>query len=125
MAAKGTWKKAIVEQMGKVGTYNAAFSPVIDTLADILEKRDKAAKAFKDSGGQSCIEYTSDRGSVNVKKNPQLQIWMDLNAQALAYWRDLGLTPAGLKKLNEAALKPTVKKSPLEEALGSFGGGSA
>jgi hypothetical protein len=52
-------------------------------------------------------------------------VWQDLNTQALAYWRDLGLTPAGLKKLNEAALKPAVKKTALEEALGSFGGGSA
>ena len=38
-------------------------------------------------------------------KNPALVLWDDLNKSALAYWRDLGLTPAGLKKLNDDALK--------------------
>ena len=27
-----------------------------------------------------------------------------MNRDALAYWRDLGLTPAGLKKINEEAM---------------------
>ena len=46
---------------------------------------------------------------------------MDLDTQALAYWRDLGLTPAGLKKINEAAMKEK-KRSALVEALSLFDG---
>jgi hypothetical protein len=45
----------------------------------------------------------------------------DLNRDALAYWRDLGLTPAGLKKTDEAAMKQR-KKSALGEALKGLGG---
>jgi hypothetical protein len=48
-------------------------------------------------------------------------VWQDLNTQALAYWRDMGLTPAGLKKLNDAALKAAKKGTPLEEALKGIG----
>lgn len=124
MTAK-QYKARTRRQMIAVGTYHKSFDPAIDTLAALLEKRDEAYQAFVDAGGESCVEYTSDRGSVNVKKNPRLQVWMDLNAQALTYWRDLGLTPAGLKKLNEAALKPEMKGTALEEALKSLGGGDA
>jgi hypothetical protein len=45
---------------------------------------------------------------------------MDLNAQALTYWRDLGLTPSGLKKLDDQALKAK-KRSSLAEALREIG----
>ena len=34
-----------------------------------------------------------------------LVLIMELNRDTLSYWRDLGLTPAGLKKINESALK--------------------
>jgi hypothetical protein len=40
---------------------------------------------------------------------------MDLNAQALAYWRDLGLTPAGFKRLSDGIKAP--QKTGLELAL--------
>lgn len=122
VTAAPIWMSVIQQQMKMVGTYDVAFEPMIRTLADILEKRDTAFDEFQATGGNACVEYTSDRGSVNVKKNPRLQIWMDLNTQALAYWRDLGLTPSGLKKLNEAALKSDGKNSALEEALKSLGG---
>lgn len=124
MTAK-QYKSKTRRLMSAVGTYHKSFDPAIEALSVILEKRDEAYQAYIDSGGESCVEYTSDRGSVNVKRNPRLQVWMELNTQALQYWRDMGLTPAGLKKLNEAALKPEKAGSPLEEALKSFGGGEA
>lgn len=54
-----------------------------------------------------------------MAKNPLLVMWDDLNKSALAYWRDLGLTPAGLKKIDEMSLKS--KKNPLVEALKELG----
>lgn len=48
-------------------------------------------------------------------------LWDDLNKSALAYWRDLGLTPAGLKKIDDAALKKQ-KRGGLMEALAELGG---
>ena len=120
MKAAG-WKKRIKEQCVSVGTYNAAFDPVINALADILEQRDHAYAEFLESGGEACIMKISDRGATNVGKNPRLQMWGELNTQALAYWRDLGLTPAGLKRIDEQLMKPK-KPSPLAEALKSLDG---
>lgn len=115
--SRGTWKTRVKKAMVEVGTYNTSFDDAIDTLADILERRDQAFQELMDEGGAACFEHVSDRGAVNIKKNPRLIVWQDLNTQALAYWRDMGLTPAGLKKLNEAALKQESKGSALEEAL--------
>jgi hypothetical protein len=35
----------------------------------------------------------------------------DMNAAALNYWRDLGLTPKGLKAIDEQAMKPKPKSA--------------
>ena len=49
-------------------------------------------------------------------KNPALAVWDELNKSALAYWRDLGLTPAGLKHITNTA-PAKVKRSKLEIAM--------
>ena len=56
-------------------------------------------------------------------KNPMLVLELDLNAQALAYWRDLGLTPAGLKKLNADVVKDKTTSDGLEKLLAGLGDG--
>lgn len=65
---------------------------------------------FKNSGQP----YVSDG-----RKSPYITLWDDLNKTALTYWRELGLTPASLKKISEAALKTKVSSS-LEEVLSSL-----
>lgn len=114
------WREVIIDQCTAVGTYKAAFDPVIDTLASVLAQRDKTKAEFRKSGGKSVVEYTNKNGSTNQIKNPLLILWDDLNKSALSYWRDLGLTPAGLKKLNENAMLPQ-KKNALSEALKKLG----
>lgn len=116
------WKSRIKKQMQGVGVYKAEFDAVVVTLAGVLEQRDIAFEDFIASGGETCVEHVSDRGSVNIRRNPRLQVWMDLNTQALAYWRDLGLTPSGLKKLNDAAMKQASEGTALERALGMMTG---
>ena len=118
---KKTWRKKIRAAAQAAGTYKPAFDAVIDALASILEARDAAYKDFIEDGARTTILKTSDRGAVNTAKNPKLQAWQELNTQALAYWRDLGLTPAGLKRITDAAVKP-VKKSILESALEQLAG---
>ena len=110
------WKTKITAQCKEVGTFRKAFCPVIDTLAQVLAQRDATRKELETSGGASVIEYTNKFGATNYTKNPLLVLWDDLNKSALAYWRDLGLTPAGLKKIDEAALKGK-KQSTLAKAL--------
>lgn len=120
MTAK-KWENEVRAQAKAVGTYREAYEPVIMTLATVLEQRDRAYADYIKDGARTTIEKTSDRGAKNVGINPKLRAWQDLNAQALAYWRDLGLTPAGLKRIDEKATKAP-RKSVLAEALESLGG---
>lgn len=100
-----TWKKKIKECMEKAGTYRDCFEPVMDTLADILEKRDNTQELYEKSGANPVVKHTNKGGATNIEKNPLLVVVNDLNRDALAYWKELGLTPSGLKKINEEGLK--------------------
>ena len=114
---KQGWSRKIKEQCEAAGTYQPHHDPVIATLASVLAKRDEAEAQYKANGGQPVIEYTSDRGSKNMVKNPSLQVIIELNSQALAFWRDLGLTPAGLKKLNGDALTAKATTAGFEQLI--------
>ena len=118
---KATWKNRITEACRAAGSYRDFFLPVIDTLAGILEKRDEAQDMFTKSGGNILVKHTNKGGATNIEQNPALRLINALNRDALAYWRDLGLTPAGLKRIDEAAMKQR-KKSALGEALKGLGG---
>ena len=87
------------------GTYESHYDSVIDALAGLLQTRDEAEAQYDAEGREPVIEQVNVTGGVKIVKNPLLQVIMDCNTQALAYWRDLGLTPAGLKKLNADAVK--------------------
>lgn len=119
---KQTWKNRIKDACIEAKTYRECFDAVIDTLAGILELRDDAQIKFEEAGGKTVVEHTNKGGATNTVKNPALVVMMECNAQALQYWRDLGLTPAGLKRINEQALKEDGRKETvLEEALKSLG----
>lgn len=113
------WKRKIKAASRKAGTYKPYFESVIDTLAGIMEMRDAAQEQYEASGAHPTIIHVNKAKEKNVVKNPMLVVVTDLNTQALAYWRDLGLTPAGLKKINEEGLKES-NKSALDAALESF-----
>lgn len=91
--------------MQEVGTYHESFISVIETLAAVMEQRDRAVEQYELLGGETTVSHVNKFGAVNVTKNPALVIVDDLNKTALAYWRDLGLTPAGLKRINDQAMK--------------------
>ena len=84
---KNRWKSKIKASCEELGTYRPSFDVV--------------------------IEYTNKGGSTNHVQNPLLKLANELNRDALTYWKELGLTPAGLKRLNEKALdlKVSNKKS--------------
>ena len=115
------WKYKIVMAMKTAGTYReTCFDPVIDTLASILQRRDEAEALFVASGSNVLVKHTNKAGATNIEQNPTLRMINDFNQMALAYWRDLGLTPAGLKRIDEKAMKQK-KISAMEKALSGFG----
>lgn len=113
---KTQWKKRIISDMTAIGTYREAYDSVIDTLADILERRDAALKQWKDEGCELTIIKTQDRGAKNPAKNPLLAILQECERDALAYWGQLGMTPSGLKK-SFSEEKEKAKASMLASAL--------
>lgn len=113
------WKSRIVKAMKAVGTYQPAFDSVILTLASILERRDEAEEVYINSGNEPIVEHTNKGGATNLEQNPVLRLINDLNRDALQYWRDLGLTPSGLRKINEEALQGK-KMSALDSVLASL-----
>ncbi len=117
---KPDWAARITAAAEEAGTYRPYFDDIISTLADILARRDEAQKAFELSNGNVLVEHTNKAGATNLEQNPCLRLINDLNRDALAYWRDLGLTPAGLKRIDEQAMKQR-KKSVLAEVLKEVG----
>lgn len=116
---KAGWKKRIKESCLSAGTYKPFFDDVINTLADILEKRDDAAEQYKKYGSKPVITYTNKGGNTNPTKNPMLSLWNELNKTALTYWKEMGLTPSEYKKITGD--KPeTEKQSGLMAALSSL-----
>ena len=106
---KRAWKTKIKKACIAVDTYKPEFDYVIDTLAGILERRDDVAAAYEEDP-RPLIEYTNKNDSTNQVKNPLLVLIEDMDKAALSYWRDLGLTPAGLRKINERTFKDTENK---------------
>ncbi len=119
MTAK-KWRLLIVRKMKEAGTYEKIFDPVVETLAGILEQRDAVRDQFIAEGAHALTEYNLDRGGSNMKKNPLLNIWQEADRDALAYWRDLGLTPAGLKKITDDTMQKNQSMSALDKVLANL-----
>ena len=113
---KADWQKKIQNELEALNTYKPAYDTIIGSLAGILEERDRVYQKYQDEGARPIIERTSDRGAVNMAKNPHIVLWNELNAAALSYWRELGMTPAGYKKLNATVIE-NPQQSSLEALL--------
>ena len=118
--SKTKWKNLINKQLSALGLKDDAYSSAVDSLAAILEQRDITFQEFQDSVGKTVIENTNNGGSTNMTKNPLLVMWDDLNKTALAYWRELGMTPSSYKKLTGEGPKKEEKQKGLAAALASI-----
>ena len=116
---KATWKRRIKKACSEVGTYKPQFEAMIDTLAGILETRDEAVKQYEISGGNPVVQHTNKGGATNVVKNPALVIITDMNAQALQFWRELGLTPKGFQAMQKNGFKR--EEASFEDLLSGIG----
>lgn len=115
------WKRKIKRHCKAAGTYRPFFDSVITTLAGILERRDEALQQYELSGRNPVIVHTNKAGASNLEQNPALRAVNDMNRDALAYWRDLGLTPAGLKRINEENMKTQDQQVSLGSVLKDLG----
>lgn len=101
---KRSWINKIKAACEGVGTYKPEFDSVIETLATILQERDEAMEQYIETGSNPVVTHTNKAGAKNYVKNPCLSMWCELNRDALSYWKELGLTPSGLRKIDSQGL---------------------
>lgn len=117
---KDEWVVRIKIACTEAGTYQKWFDDIIDTLAGIMENRDKAQDQFINTfGGKPVVSHTNKGGNTNLVKNPALVLVNDLNATALSYWRDLGLTPKGFQQMQSSGFKK--QEATFEDVLKNIG----
>lgn len=105
------------EAMQSLGTYKPEFDPVITMLCQLKRQYDVLTKQFEEGG--YCYSETTNSGS---KKAPIVVTLEGLRRDILNFYSQLGLTPHGLKKLNEQLLAAESKPvSPLADALRELG----
>lgn len=114
---RAQWEKKLKSQIKFDAEYIPSFQTTIRILSEILEERDRVYEAYLKDGARPVIIFTSDRGAENPKPNPLLRQWQDLNTSALSYLRDLGLTAAGLRKLQGQIPKNEPKGHKLEDFM--------
>lgn len=118
---KAGWKRKIKKAVEDAGLYQPYFDLAIEQLAQILEIRDDAAAQYKASGSHPVVGYTTRGGNTNLKKNPALTVMQECTQQALAYWKELGLTPQGFKRIAGEDMQTTKKEATFEELLLNIG----
>lgn len=116
---RAEWHERIVQSCKDAGTYEPYFENVIDTLAGILENRDLAQKQFKELGATPIIVHVNKGGYENQVKNPALVLMNDMNQQALAYWKELGLTSKSFQAMQKNGFKK--KETTFEDVLEGIG----
>lgn len=104
-----------------LGTYREEFDPAIWALAKVEKERDSAWEEFETEGGIRIVTTVNKAGAEYRQQNPSYTVWLNLVAESRSQRRELGLTPAGLKKLRDDAMKAP-KKSALAEALAKLDG---
>lgn len=109
------YKRDINRMMKQVGIYNKSFEITINTFAKLLYDYQETLAMFEKTGGNVVISHTNKNGSTNIVKNPLYQSIEKMRADIITYARELGLTPAGLKKLNQELQEE--KESPLDSIL--------
>lgn len=93
------YRTQIKKNMKSIGTYKPEFDKTIENLAKIYVDMDTAREQFEKSGGKLVVRHTNKSGATNFVKNPYFLAIEGLQNNILQYSRELGLTPAGLRKI--------------------------
>lgn len=98
------------KHMKSLGVYQAEFEPIIKIYAQLRQQYDVLTAEFEASG----FDY-GEMTQTGSKKATIVLTLENLRKDILTYAGQMGLTPAGLRKLKDA--KASDNTSPLAEAL--------
>ena len=117
---KKTIKKTVAD-MTALGTYRVQFDPAIRVYAEMRNQLDALNADFYDGGGKVTEKYTNKAGATNERKTALYTAIEQLRRDIASTEDRLGLTPAGMKRINEAEMKARKKTSKLTNALENIG----
>ncbi|MEL7610609.1 MAG: P27 family phage terminase small subunit [Bacillota bacterium] len=106
-----------VESLKSLGTYKGEFSPLICRYAEMRLQHEILMQQWYESSCKITERYTNKAGATNRRKTALYQSIENLRRELLEVENTLGMTPAGIKRINHAALKGKTA-SKLEEMLG-------
>lgn len=109
--------KTTISSMQALGVYRNQFDPVIRTYAEIRLHYEKLKGCWAEEGENITEAYTNKAGATNLRKTATYAALEVLRKDILSYETVLGLTPAGLKKINDN-LKRGGGQTKLDKVLG-------
>lgn len=109
--------KQVIEDMKMVGTYRPQFERTIRTYAEISYDHKVMTRKFEESDDLYVEEYTNKSGATNAMTTALYNEIKMIRKDMVNYENILGLTPAGLKKINDEMKKGKGKTSKLASAL--------
>lgn len=109
-------KKSVVENLTTLNIYKKEFDTTIEIYVDLIKQYSKISKEFKAKNCKTEEKTAAGDG----KKSPTVAALENLRKDILSYSTALGLTPAGLKKINEKSMAQK-KQSKLAKALSDLG----
>jgi len=109
--------KTTISAMQSLGVYRAQFDPVIKTYAELRLHYEKLKEKWSEEGENITEAYTNKAGATNLRKTATYAAIEVLRKDILSYETVLGLTPAGLKKINDN-LKKGGGQTRLDKVLG-------
>lgn len=113
--------KKTVADMTALGTYRPQFDPAIRMYADMRYQLELLNEKWWEDGCRVTEEYTNKAGATNERKTALYSAIEQLRRDIAAMEDRLGLTPAGMRRINEAEMKSRKKASKLASALEKLG----
>jgi hypothetical protein len=109
--------KQVIEDMKAVGTYRPQFDRTVRTYAEMSYDYKILLRQFENSGDQFVDEYTNKSGATNAMTTAIYSEIKTIRKEMVTYESILGLTPAGLKRINKEMDQSKKKTSSLAKAL--------
>lgn len=111
-SANGQNPAKVKRQMEALGVYRIEFDPIIKLYCELTKQYAVLSKEFKDNEYRHSLE-TKDGAK---KKDPLVSTLESMRKDILSYASQLGLTPAGLRKINEK-VQAQKKEDPFQAIL--------
>lgn len=105
-----------IDDMTALGTWKKEFAPVVKRYAQLRVEFDLTYAEWVTSGAKKTEPYTNKAGATNIRRTALSLEIEKMRAELLVMENELGLTPQGLRRINDE-MKNKAKKSKLAEVL--------